>query len=396
MRSEYRQIAVRAAGIIIACFIAAGCGKSGAGGPPQAGTPEVGIVVMRPERVTITTELPGRTVSQLVAEVRPQVSGIVTKRHFEEGADVKAGELLYQIDPAMYEAAYANASAGLARAEANVTAIRSRMERYKDLVKIDAVSKQEYDDSASALQQAFADIEANKAAKDTARINLAYTRVTAPITGRIGRSMTTVGALATAGQIVPFATIQQLDPIFVDVTQSSANLLRLRRSIEAGRIRDGGPDRARVKLLLEDGTPYPSEGTLKFSDITVDQSTGSFILRISFPNPRHVLLPGMYVRALIQDGVVENAILAPQQGVTRDRKGNAVALVLGPDNKVQQRVIAVDRAIGEKWLVASGLAAGDRVIVEGTQKVRPGAPAKAVPFGAAPQAGKAAGPPATN
>ena len=260
MRSEYRQQIIRAAGIIVACFIAAGCGKSGAGGPPQAGPPEVGVVVMRPERVAITTELPGRTVSQLVAEVRPQVSGIVTKRHFEEGTDVKAGELLYQIDPAMYEAAYANASAGLARAEANVTAIRSRMERYKDLVKIDAVSKQEYDDSASALQQAFADIEANKAAKDTARINLAYTRVTAPITGRIGRSTTTVGALATAGQIVPFATIQQLDPIFVDVTQSSANLLRLRRSIEAGRIKDGGPDRARVKLLLEDSTPYPSRG----------------------------------------------------------------------------------------------------------------------------------------
>jgi membrane fusion protein (multidrug efflux system) len=398
MLSERRQRAVWAVGLIVAFLALAGCGKSGHGGPPQAGPPEVAVVVIRPERVAITTELPGRTTSQLVAEVRPQVSGIIKKRLFEEGADVKAGDLLYQIDPAMYEAAYASASAGLARAEANVIAIRSRMERYKDLVKIDAVSKQDYDDSASALLQATADIEANKAAQETARINLAYTRVTAPITGRIGRSTVTVGALATANQAIPFATIQQLDPIFVDVTQSSANLLKLKRNLAAGLIKDGGRASARVKLLLEDGTSYPLEGKLNFSDITVDQSTGSFIVRIAFPNPKHMLLPGMYVRALVEEGVVEAAILAPQQGVSRDRKGNPVTLLAGPDGKVEQRMITVDRAIGDKWLVTSGLAPGDRVIVEGIQKVRPGAQAKVVPFDAGrqdgPDAGKGGRPPA--
>jgi membrane fusion protein (multidrug efflux system) len=291
----------------------------------------------------------------------------------------------------MYEAAYASASAGLARAEANVTAIRSRMERYKDLVTIDAVSKQDYDDAASALQQAIADIAANKAAQETARINLAYTRVTSPITGRIGRSTVTVGALATANQVVPFATIQQLDPIFVDVTQSSANLLKLKRNLAAGLMEDGGRESARVRLLLEDGTPYPFEGRLNFSDITVDQTTGSFIVRITFPNPKHVLLPGMYVRALVQEGVVERAILAPQQGVSRDRKGNPVALLVGRDDKVEQRMITVDRAIGDKWLVTSGLAPGDRVIVEGVQKVRPGAQAKVVLFETGRNEGTAAG-----
>ncbi len=391
MQSEHRQKTIRAVGLIIAFLALAGCGKSGHGGPPKAALPEVAVVVIRPERVAITTDLPGRTTSQLVAEVRPQVSGIVKRRAFQEGTDVKAGDLLYQIDPAMYEAAYASASAGLARAEANVTAIRSRMERYKDLVKVDAVSKQDYDDAASALMQAAADIEANKAAQETARINLAYTRVTAPITGRIGRSTITVGALATANQAVPFATIQQLDPIFVDVTQSSASLLRLKRNLAAGLMEDGGRASARVKLLLEDGTPYPLEGKLNFSDITVDQTTGSFIVRITFPNPKHILLPGMYVRALVQEGVVERAVLAPQQGVSRDRKGNPVTLLAGADGKVEQRMIAVDRAIGDKWLVTSGLAPGDRVIVEGMQRVRPGSQAKVVLFDAGRKEGPAAG-----
>jgi membrane fusion protein (multidrug efflux system) len=398
MPSESRQKAIWAVGLVIVFLALAGCGKSGHGGPPKTALPEAAVVVIRPERVAITTELPGRITSQLVAEVRPQVSGIVKKRLFQEGTDVKAGELLYQIDPAMYEAAYASASAGLARAEANVTAIRSRMERYKDLVTIDAVSKQDYDDAASALQQAIADIAANKAAQETARINLAYTRVTAPITGRIGRSTITVGALATANQVIPLATIQQLDPIFIDVTQSSASLLKLKRNLAAGLMEDGGRESARVRLLLEDGTPYPFEGRLDFSDITVDQTTGSFIVRITFPNPKHVLLPGMYVRALVQEGVVERAILAPQQGISRDRKGNPVALLVGRDDKVEQRMLTVDRAIGDKWLVTSGLAPGDRVIVEGAQKVRPGAPAKVVLFETGrkdgPDAGKGGRPPA--
>ena len=355
------------------------CGKPQGGGP-QGGVPEVSVVTMQPERVTIITELPGRTSAYLVAEVRPQVSGIIQKRFFTEGSDVKAGELLYQIDPATYEAAYAGSKAALARAEANVISIRNRVDRYKELVTINAVSQQEYDDVTAALKQAEADIEANKAATETSRINLAYTRVTASITGRTGKSNVTVGALVTANQPTPLTVIQQLDPIYVDATQSSANLLNLKRNLAAGRIKGGSPDQARVKLLLEDGTPFPLEGTLKFSDVTVDPSTGSFVLRVVFPNPKHMLLPGMYARALVQEGVMDNAILAPQQGVSRDPKGNPVALIVDAEGKVQQRMITVDRAMGDKWLVSSGLGAGDQLIVEGIQKVRPGVSVKAVPF----------------
>jgi membrane fusion protein (multidrug efflux system) len=326
------------------------------------------------------------------------VSGIIQKRFFTEGSDVKAGEVLYQIDPATYEAAYSGAKAALARAEANVMSIRNRVQRYKELVTINAVSQQEYDDALAALKQAEADIEANKAVTQTASINLAYTRVTSPITGRIGKSNVTVGALVTASQPSPLTVIQQLDPIYVDATQSSANLLQLKRNIAAGRIKGDGPDQARVKLLLEDGTPYPLEGKLTFSDITIEPSTGSFILRMVFPNQKHTLLPGMYVRALVQEGVADRAILAPQQGVSRDPKGNPVALIVDAEGKVQQRMITVDRAIGDKWLVTSGLKPGDRVIVEGSQKVRPGASVKVVPFDAgpkdAPGAAKTVQPPA--
>ena len=369
--------------VLVAGLMSSGCGKSGQGsGPPGGGAPEVSVATVQPERVPISTELPGRTSAFLVAEVRPQVNGIIKKRLFVEGSDVLAGDVLYQIDPAVYEAAYASAGAGLSRAEANVTSIRARMERYKELVAINAVSRQDYDDAVAALKQAEAEVEVNKAAVETARINLAYTRVTAPITGRIGKSNVTVGALATASQGSPFTTIQQLDPIYVDVTQSSANLLQLERNIAAGRIKDGGPTQARVRLLLEDGTPYPMEGSLKFSDVTVDPSTGSFILRVVVPNPKHTLLPGMYVRALVREGIVDRAILAPQQGVSRDLKGNPVALIVDGSDKVQQRMITVDRAIGDKWLVSSGLAPGDRVIVEGVQKVRPGASVKVIPFDA--------------
>ena len=376
--TQTSKIIITLAVLFVACM-SGGCGESGQGsGPPGGGVPEVSVVVVQLERVAITTELPGRTSAFLVAEVRPQVGGIIKKRLFAEGSDVKAGDVLYEIDPAMYEAACAGAGAGLSRAEANVTSIRSRMERYKELVAINAVSRQDYDDASAALQQAKADIDANKAAVETARINLAYTRVTAPITGRIGKSNVTVGALATASQGAPFTTIQQLDPIYVDVTQSSANLLQLKRNLAAGRIRDGGPAQARVKLLLEDGTPYPFEGSLKFSDVTVDPTTGSFILRIVVPNPKHMLLPGMYVRAAVQEGVVDRAILTPQQAVSRDPKGNPVTLIVDSSGKVLQRTIAVDRAVGDKWLVTSGLAPGERVIVEGIQKVRPGASVKVV------------------
>jgi membrane fusion protein (multidrug efflux system) len=374
--------------IIAAAFLAgllalAACGKGPQkGGPFQAGPPEVAVTVMQPAPVVLTQELPGRTSPCLVAEVRPQVGGIIKKRNFIEGADVKEGDVLYEIDPEPYRAAYASAKAGLARAEANVTSIRSRVERYKELAPIDAVSRQDYDDASAQLQQTMADIEANKAAVETARINLAYTRVTAPISGRIGRSNVTVGALASVNQATAFATIHQLDPIFVDVTESSANWLQLRRKIAAGRVKNEGPGQTRVKLLLEDGTPYPLEGTLKFSEVAVDQTTGSFVLRIVFPNPQRILLPGMYVRAIVQEGVAEQAIVVPQQAVSRDPKGNAIALIVDDSGKVAPRIVTIDRALGNKWLVASGLAAGDRVIVEGLQKVRPGVPVKIVPSGA--------------
>jgi membrane fusion protein, multidrug efflux system len=390
MQAICRTRLIAAMGIIVLCLMLTCCGKSK--GLPQGGAPEVAVVVMRAERVPVITELPGRTSPYLVAEVRPQVSGIIQKRLFTEGSDVKAGEVLYQIDPATYEAAYAGAKAALARAEANVMSIGNRVQRYKELVAINAISKQEHDDAVAALKQAEADIEANKAALETARINLAYTSIKAPISGRIGKSNVTVGALATAYQGTAFTTIQQLDPIFVDVTQSSANLLQLKGHIAAGRIKGAGPAQARVRLILEDSMPYPLEGNLKFSDVTVDPSTGSFILRMVFPNQKNILLPGMYVRALVQEGIIDNAILVPQQGVSRDPKGNPVVFIVDAEGKVQQRMITVARAIGDRWNVASGLAPGDRVIVEGIQKVRPGVPVKVVAFDPGrkdgPEAGK--------
>lgn len=376
--------------ILCAGLMAGSCNRKQ---PPPPNTPEVAVFTIQPERVALTTELPGRVSAYYVAEVRPQVNGIIQKRFFEEGSDVEAGSILYQIDPAPYQAAYDNAKAALARAEANVPPIRLRAARYKELVTIKAVSQQEYDDIAATLKQLEAEVDTCKAAVESARINLAYSSIKAPITGRIGRSHVTVGALVTAHQAVPLAVIQQIDPIYVDATQSSANLLRLKKNMASGRIKQDGPGQTKVKLLLEDGTVYPQEGRLKFSDVTVDSSTGSFILRMVFPNKKHMLLPGMYARAIIQEGVVDNAILVPQQGVSRDPKGNPVVLIVDAENKVQQKMITlVERAIGDKWFVASGLAQGDRVIVEGVQRVRPGASVKVVPFGSgqkdSPEAGK--------
>jgi len=373
-------------GVLSGFLITAGCGQQSSNGKASQGGPsEVAVVTVQPERVSITTELSGRTAAYLIAEVRPQVSGIIQKRLFKEGADVKAGEVLYQIDPATYQAAYASAKATLARAEANVTSSRYRAERYKELVAIKAVSQQESDDATAALKQAEADIEAGKAAVETARNNLPHTRITAPIAGRIGRSSVTVGALVTAGQGTALTTIQEINPIYVDVTQSSASLLRLQRSMASGTLKKDRANSAKVKLILEDGTPYPLEGTLQFRDVTVDPTTGSFILRVVFPNPTGVLLPGMYVRAILEEGINDQAILVPLQSVSRDPKGNPVALIVDAEGKVQQRTLTTDRTIGNKWLVSSGLAAGDRVIVEGMQKVKPGAPVKVVPFNGKPE-----------
>lgn len=335
------------------------------------------------ESVVLTTELPGRTSAYLVAEIRPQVNGIIQKRLFTEGSNVRAGQVLYQIDPAPFQAVLENAKAAVAKAEANLAAIRSRAERFKELLPDKAVSQQEYDDAAAALKQTEADIAVWKATVQTARINLGYTRITAPISGRIGKSNATEGALVTAQQPAPLSSIQQLDSVYVDVPQSTTELLRLKRSLEGGRLNQGGANQRKVKLFLEDGSAYPLAGTLQFRDVTVDPTTGSVILRVVFPNPNGVLLPGMFVRAVVQEGINAQAILIPQQAVSRDPKGNPLVLVVDAGGKVSQRMLTLDRAIGDKWLVTAGLGSGDRVIVEGMQKVRPGASVKAVPFEAA-------------
>jgi len=379
MRTPSRGGTLSIVGALVAGGLLIGCGKK----EQAKGTPEVAVVTLQPERVAITSELPGRTSAFLMAEVHPQVNGIVQQRLFTEGSDVKQGDVLYQIDPRPYQAAYDTAAAALARAEANLPAIRKRAERFKELLAVHAVGQQDYDDASAAAKQAEAEVQSLKAGVESARINLGYTRITAPISGRTGKSSVTSGALAAAYQGPAFTTIQQLDQVYVDSPQSSAILLGIQRNLAANRIK-GSADSAKVKLLLEDGTPYPSTGILKFSDVTVDPSTGSQILRMVFPNPRHVLLPGMYVRAIVEEGVAEQAILVPQTGVTRDPKGNAIAMVVDSSDKVEQRTLQVDRAIGSKWLVLDGLHAGDRVILEGLQKVRPGVAVKVVPFGAKP------------
>ncbi|MDD2733756.1 MAG: efflux RND transporter periplasmic adaptor subunit [Desulfuromonadaceae bacterium] len=387
MQFTYRTAVFASIGILSVTLLLAGCGKKQApAGPPQ-GPPEVGVVTVQPQRVTLTTELSGRTSPQHIAEVRPQVGGIIQKRLFTEGSDVKAGQALYQIDPATYQAAFASARASEARAEANLIPARLKEERYKDLVKIKAVSQQDYDDAYALLKQTEADVALTKAALETARINLTYTRITAPISGRIGRSTITDGALVTAGQPTALATIQQLDSMYVDVTQSSSDMIRLKQNLANGVLKKS--DSTLVKLLMEDGSPYPLTGTLKFSEVTVDQSTGSVTLRAVFPNPRQALLPGMFVRAVLVEGVNENAILIPQRGVTRNPKGDAMVMTVGAEEKVEPRPIKVVRTVGDSWLVSDGLKTGDRVILEGLQKARPGTPVTAVPFGSAPAAAPA-------
>jgi len=348
--------------------------------PAMQGTPEVAVEVVKTQPVTLTTELPGRSSAYLMAEVRPQVNGIIQKRAFTEGSDVKAGALLYQIDPAPFQATLASAQAALAHAQASLPPLKSRAERDQELIKIDAIGKQELEEAIAGQKQSEAEILSSQASVQSARINLAYSRIIAPISGRIGKSSVTVGALATAYQGPVFTTIQQLDPVYVDSPQSTGYLLQLKRNMAAGRIKGGSADQAKVKLLLEDGTAYPQQGVLKFSDVTVDPSTGSLTLRMVFPNPAHVLLPGMYVRAVVEEGVADQAILVPQQGVAHDPKGNPTALVVDGSGKVEQRSLKIDRAVGSRWLVTEGLKAGDRLIMEGLQKVRPGMAVNVVPY----------------
>lgn len=341
---------------------------------------EVGVVTIEPRTVTLTDELPGRTSAFRIAEVRPQVSGILLKRSFTEGADVKAGQPLYQIDPRTYEANVNSAKASLAQAQATLASNRLKAQRYGALVKEQAISKQEADDALSVQRQNEAQVESAKASLRTAEINLAYTKVAAPISGRISRSMVTEGALVTADQTTALATINQLDPIYVDVTQSATDLLRLRRELDSGQLqRVQGENAAEVKLMLEDGSAYARPGKLKFAEVSVDQGTGSVTIRAEFPNPDKLLLPGMFVRAQLQAGVRQNALLVPQQGVTRDLKGQPTAMVVNGEGKVEQRVLKTERTVGADWLVTDGLKAGDKVITEGLQKIRPGAAVTAKP-----------------
>lgn len=357
-------------------FFSGGCKKENAGQAMSVNVPEVSVITVETQKVVLTTELPGRAAPFRIAQIRPQVSGLILKRLFIEGATVSAGQVLYQIDPAPFQAAFDTARAAFGRAEANLAATRLRAERYKELLADKAVSQQNYDDAMAALTQVEADIAYWKASMKSARINLEYTRITAPISGRIGRSTVTDGAIVNAYQPMALATIQQLDPIYVDVTQSTTDQLRL---TDSGLSYEGS-EQNRVALMLEDGSVYPHEGTLQFSDVTVDPTTGSVILRVVFPNPEDVLLPGMFVRAEITEGVDEKAILIPQQGVSRDPKGNPFALVVDAESKAAFRPLVLDRAIDDKWLVSSGLAPGDRLIVEGLIMLRPGTKVTATPF----------------
>ncbi len=376
----------RPAALVLVLVLAGGLAACGKETPPQANAgaaPLVAVHEVQAGAVPLVMELPGRTVAYQVAEVRPQVGGIVKQRAFREGAEVKAGELLYQIDPATYQAAYDSAAAGLARAEANLYAARLKAERYAGLVGIEAVSKQANDEAQAAYKLAEAEVAAARAALDKARVDLAYTRVSAPIGGRAGRSAVTPGALVTANQAEALVTVRQLDPIYVDLTQSSAELLRLRREIESGRVQRDGAAALPVRLLLEDGSEYAAAGTLAFAEVSVDEGTGSVTLRAQFPNPAGELLPGMYVRARIEQGIKHDAVLVPHAALGRDPRGNATVMVVNAENVVEARVVKAERSLGDRWVVSEGLAAGERVIVEGLQFVRPGAPVSVAPAGAA-------------
>ncbi len=434
MKIDDRVKFILCAGVLVAGMTVFACRSERAAEKPAL--PEVAVVTVSSERTVLTTALPGRTCAYLVADIRPQVTGIIQKRLFEEGSDVRAGNVLYQIDPAPFQAAYDNAMANVVgarraaekaraaleaskavvvRQKATLELARTNRWRYEELFKRSVISALQRDQAVTdcdvaeatlksteaqvrndeeAVAVAEAAIKQAEAAAETARINLGYTRVVAPITGRIGKSTVTVGALVSAGgstqQPTALTTIQQLDPIYVDVPQSTTELLHLRRRMEAGQLHHNGKDQSKVRLILEDGSTYPLEGTLQFRDVTVDSTTGSVTLRVIVPNPKGVLLPGMFLRAVLQEGINHQAILIPQQAVSRDPMGNPIALIVDGEGKAVQRMLTLDRAIGDRWLVTSGLAPGERVIAEGFQKVRPGTAVKVVPFQAAATSGPTA------
>ncbi|QYJ86233.1 efflux RND transporter periplasmic adaptor subunit [Shewanella mesophila] len=374
-----RQIVKIASVIGVALWIT-GCGQQEEQNQSTAAplSTEVGVIKVVAQPQAIQVELPGRSKAFLEAEVRPQVSGIVTERGFVEGADVKKGQSLYQIDSSTYRAALISAEADLARANASLASAKAKAARYKALLTTNAISEQDFDEADAAYKEALAGVTVAKAAINTATINLEYTQVQAPISGRIGKSSVTAGALVTANQSQTLATIQQLDPINVDIAQSSAQLLRLKAKLKQGALQ--ATENADVALILEDGSQYPHSGTLRFSEVSVDENTGSVTLRAEFPNPDGVLLPGMYVRAVLNAGTDPKAILVPQKAITRNTKGQAVAMVIGADNKVEPRVVTTAEVINHQWRVTDGLVVGDQLIVEGLQKIRPGAPVVGKPL----------------
>ncbi|MCB6183234.1 efflux RND transporter periplasmic adaptor subunit [Leeia sp. TBRC 13508] len=374
MRKRYLQQSsgLLLTGAIGVLLTACGQQEGGQAGHGMGGAkPEVAVEEVKAQPLTMASELAGRTVAAEVAEIRPQVNGIIRKRLFTEGAEVKAGEPLYQIEPDSFQAAFDSAQAALAKAEATLLSAKAKSDRMSELVKINAVSKQDTDDATAAYKTALADVASNKAAVQTARINLNYTKVLSPISGKVGKSSVTTGALVTANQTTALATVQQLDPIYVDLTQTSKEWFALKQQLANGKLQ--AESDAKVHLKLEDGSQYPLAGKLAFKDVSVDTSTGTITLRAIFPNPKRDLLPGMFVKASLEEGVRQNGILVPQQSVTRTPTGEAVAMVVGKGNKIEQRVLKVERSMGDKWLVSSGVVVGDKVVTEGLQKIAPGA-----------------------
>jgi membrane fusion protein (multidrug efflux system) len=363
MTTRLRMLSLGMFALLAAC---------GAEQPPKESHPKVGVVTLREEPVVLTAELPGRISAQETSEVRPQINGLIRRRLFTEGSMVKAGQVLYEIEDAPYRAALGTAQGNLARAQATIDATRLQAERYRSLIDINAVSKQELDNAEAAARQARADVAAQQSSVEAARVNLDFTRIRAPISGRIGRSLFTPGALVQAGQVQPLATILRSDQVYVDVTQSAAQILDLKTAMAKGGLSREGQASLRVKLILPNGTTYPVEGRLQFAEVSVDPETGSATLRATFPNNDGFLMPGMYVRAQVVEGVRQNAILAPQQGITRDPRGRATGLVVGAQNKVEQRNVVTERPIGNKWVITDGLKPGDRLIVEGLIGLKPG------------------------
>ncbi|WUR12034.1 efflux RND transporter periplasmic adaptor subunit [[Empedobacter] haloabium] len=387
MRSVPRRIPF--ATVVATLSLLAACGKKDTA-PPAPPPPTVSVITVAPAAVAVTDELPGRVEASRIAQVRARTPGIVLKRVFQEGGDVKAGDVLFRIDPAEFQANYASAQAAVAKAEANLAQADLKVKRYKPLLAAQAVSQQEYDDAVTAQKQAAADLATARAARQTASLTLGYATVTAPISGRVGRALVTEGALVGQGEATPMATVQQLDPIYVTITQSSTELAQLRQALASGRLKSAGRDQARVTLLTENGDEYGQPGKLLFSDVSVDETTGSVSMRAEFPNPKRTLLPGMYVRARLEQGVNEAAITVPQQAVVRGAEGSSV-MVVGGDNKVLARPVKAEASSGDKWIVSDGLKGGERIIVEGFQKAKPGALVTPQPWQpAAPANGPAA------